>query len=192
MTILLLGLIAFLGLHVIRVVAEPWRVRQVAALGEGRWKALYSIASIAALALLIWGFSMARVNTPVVWSPPNALHYLTGLLVLVSFVLVAAAYVPGTRIKSMTGHPMTLGIKTWAFAHLLSAGTLADMLLFGSFLAWAVMVYAAARRRDRAAGTQRPDGTLARDALALGVGAVAWLAFAAGLHQRLIGVRAFG
>jgi uncharacterized membrane protein len=164
----------------------------VAALGEGRWKALYSIASIAALALLIWGFSMARVNTPVVWSPPNALHYLTGLLVLVSFVLVAAAYVPGTRIKSMTGHPMTLGIKTWAFAHLLSAGTLADMLLFGSFLAWAVMVYAAARRRDRAAGTQRPDGTLARDALALGVGAVAWLAFAAGLHQRLIGVRAFG
>jgi len=191
MTILILGLIAFLGLHSLRVVAEPWRLRTIGALGEKRWKALYSVASIASFVLLIWGFSLARASTPVIWSPPAPLHAVTAALVLVSFVLLAAAYVPGTRIQAATGHPMTLGIKTWAFAHLLSAGTLADILLFGSFLVWAVAVYAAARRRDRAAGVQRPQSTLARDALAAVVGLVAWAVFAAWLHQWLIGVRPF-
>jgi uncharacterized membrane protein len=192
MWILILGLIAFLGLHSVRVVAEPWRARQVAALGASPWKALYSVASLGALALLVWGFSLARASTPVIWSPPHALRYLTALLVLVSFVLLAAAYVPGTRIKAATGHPMTLGIKTWAFAHLLSASTLADILLFGSFLAWSVAVYASARRRDRAAGAQRLAGKASRDALALLIGAVAWFVFAGRVHEWLIGVRPFG
>jgi len=192
MAILVLGLIVFLGVHSARVFAEPWRARQAAALGELPWKALYSVVSISGFALLLWGFSLARVNAPALWSPPQPLHYLTALLVLVSFVLVAAAYVPGTRIKAATGHPMTLGIKTWAFAHLLSAGSLADVLLFGSFLAWAVAVYAAARRRDRAAGARRPEGSLARDAVATVIGAAVWVAFAARLHEWLIGVRPFG
>jgi len=192
MAILILGVIAFFGLHSLRVIAETWRVRQVAALGEARWKTLYSVVSIAALALMLWGFSLARADAPVVWTPPKPLHYLTALLVLVSFVLVAAAYIPGTRIKAATGHPMTLGVKTWAFAHLLSAGTLADIVLFGSFLVWAVAVYAAARRRDRAAGAPRPEGKLTRDALALAVGALAWFAFAARLHQWMVGVSPFG
>jgi uncharacterized membrane protein len=192
MLLLILGLIAFLGLHSMRVVAEPWRVRQVAALGPLGWKAAYSLGSIAAFVLLLWGYSQARANTPIIWTPPHALHYVTALLVLVSFVLLVAAYVPGTWIKARLGHPMTLSIKTWAFAHLLSAGSLADILLFGSFLVWAVAVYAAARRRDQAAGVPQPAGALSRDMLAVAVGAVAWIAFAAGLHQRLIGVRPFG
>ncbi len=191
MTILVIGLIAFFGLHSVRIVAEPWRVRQIAALGEPRWKSLYSLASIAALALMLWGFSLARVGAPVIWSPPKALHYVTALLVLVSFVLVAAAYVPGTQIKAATGHPMTLGIKTWAFAHLLSAGTVADVLLFGPFLLWSVAVYAAARRRDRAAGAQRPEGKWTRDMVAVVIGAIAWVAFAAWVHQWLVGVSPF-
>src|SRR5690349_15662097 len=191
MTALIVGLIVFFGLHSVRVFAEPWRVRQIAALGEPRWKSLYSLASIAALALMLWGFSMVRVGGPVVWSPPKALHYVTGVLVLVSFVLVAAAYVPGTQIKAATGHPMTLGIKTWAFAHLLSAGTLADILLFGAFLVWSVPVYAAARRRDRAAGAHRPEGKWARDLLAFAIGALAWVAVVAWVHQWLVGVSPF-
>ncbi|MBV8210090.1 MAG: NnrU family protein [Burkholderiaceae bacterium] len=192
MSVLIIGLVAFLGLHLLRVVAEPWRLRQITKLGERRWKALYSVASIASFALLIWGFVLARASTPVIWVPPMPLHYVTAVLVLVSFVLIAAAYVPGTRIQSAIGHPMTAGIKTWAFAHLLSAGTLADILLFGSFMVWAIVVYAAARRRDRAAGLQRPRGMLARDALAAVVGLVAWAVFAARLHQWLIGVSPFG
>lgn len=188
MVTMVVGLIAFLGLHLVRVVAEPWRARQIAALGQMRWKALYSIASIAALVLLVWGFSLAKVNTAVVWTPPKALHYVTALLVLVSFVLVAAAYIPHTKIKAASGHPMTAGIKTWAFAHLLSAGTVADVVFFGSFLVWAVLVYAAARRRDRAAGVVPSSGALSRDALAIVIGLVAWLAFALRLHQWLVGV----
>jgi uncharacterized membrane protein len=191
MTALIIGLIVFFGLHSVRVFAEPWRVRQIAALSESRWKSLYSLASIASLALMLWGFSMVRVGGPVVWSPPKALHYVTGVLVLVSFVLLAAAYVPGTKIKAATGHPMTLGIKTWAFAHLLSAGSLADILLFGSFLVWSVLVYAAARRRDRAAGAQRPEGKWARDMLAFAIGALAWVAVVAWVHQWLVGQSPF-
>jgi uncharacterized membrane protein len=192
MAVLIFGLIAFLGLHLLRAVAEPWRVRQIAALGEMRWKALYSVVSIGSLALVIWGFSLARVDSPILWSSPMALHYVTALLVLVAFVLVAAAYIPGTRIKAAIGHPMTLGIKTWAFGHLLSAGSLADVVLFGSFLVWSVLVFAAARRRDRASGVQPPQGNLRRDALAVVVGVAVWVAFGGRGHEWLVGVRPFG
>jgi len=211
MAVLIVGLILFLGLHSVRVVAEPWRARQQAALGEARWKMLYSVVSIGSLALVIWGFSLARVATPVLWVPPKALHSVTALLVLVAFVLLVAGYVPGTRIQAAVGHPVTLSAKTWSFAHLLSAGTLADVVLFGSFLGWSVVVFVSARRRDRAsfaaasaAATQakadsvtapaakpRPQGTLARDAVAVVIGAAAWFVFRARLHEWLIGVRPF-
>jgi uncharacterized membrane protein len=114
------------------------------------------------------------------------------LLTLISFVMLAAAYVPGNAIKAKLRHPMMLGTKVWAFAHLLANGTLADLLLFGGFLAWAVLGFRAARQRDRAAGTNYGSGTLPATLITVVVGVVAWLVFALWLHGWLIGVRPFG
>jgi uncharacterized membrane protein len=103
-----------------------------------------------------------------------------------------AAYVPGNAIKRAIGHPMVAGVKVWALAHLLANGTLADVLLFGTFLAWAVLSFVAARRRDRAAGTTYPAGPGSRTAITVVVGLVAWAVFAFALHRPLIGVAPFG
>ncbi len=106
--------------------------------------------------------------------------------------MIAAAYVPGTRIKARLEHPMVAGVKVWAFAHLLANGTLADVILFGSFLAWAILNYSAALRRDRAANVVYASGPMSRDLTAVAIGAVAWLLFTFWLHGWLIGVRPLG
>jgi len=192
MTLLILGLILFLGVHSLRIFADPWRTAQIARLGEGPWKGLYSLASIVGFVLLVWGFGPARAATVVLWSPPFWTHYVAGVLTLIAFVLIVAAYVPGTRIKSWLHHPMVLGVKVWAFAHLISNGTLADVVLFGSFLVWAIADFASSRRRDRAAGTVYPAGTFGKDAVAVVVGVVAWAVFAFWLHGLLFRVRPLG
>jgi uncharacterized membrane protein len=128
----------------------------------------------------------------VLWSPPFWTHYVAGVLTLIAFVLIVAAYVPGTRIKSWLHHPMVLGVKVWAFAHLISNGTLADVVLFGSFLVWAIADFASSRRRDRAAGTVYPAGTVGKDAVAVVIGVVAWAVFAFWLHGLLFRVRPLG
>jgi uncharacterized membrane protein len=191
MTLLIAGLLVFLGVHSVRIFAEPWRSRIQAKLGEGGYKGLYSVASIAGFALLIWGYGVARAQPTVLWVPPLATRHVAALLMLPSFVLLAAAYVPGNRIKARLGHPMVLGVKLWALAHLLANGTLADVLLFGGFLLWAVLSFRAARGRDRAAGTVRTAVGGARDAVVVAVGIAAWVAFAFWLHRPLIGVAPF-
>ena len=192
MSLLILGLIVFLGAHSLRIFADSWRSAQIARIGEGPWKGLYSLVSIAGFVLLVWGYGRARAATTVLWQPPPWTHYLAALFVLAAFVLVVAAYVRGTRIRSALHHPMILGVKSWAFGHLLANGTLADIVLFGSFLAWAIADFAAARRRDRAAGTVYPPGTAGHDAIAIAIGVVAWAIFAFYLHERWIGVRPLG
>lgn len=189
MTLLLLGLIIFLGVHSVRIAANDWRTAQIARFGEGPWKGLYSLASVAGLVLIVWGYGAARANTTTLWTPPEWTRQLTIVLTLVAFVLIPAAYVPGTRIKAWLGHPMIAGVKVWALAHLIGNGTLAGVILFGSFLVWAVVDFAASRRRDRAGGVTYPAGTLANDAIAAFVGAIAWVIFAFFLHGWLIGVR---
>ena len=148
----------FLGAHSLRIFADSWRSAQIARIGENPWKGLYSLVSIAGFVLLIWGYGRARAATIVLWQPPSWTHYLAALFVLIAFVLVVAAYVRGTRIKSALHHPMLLGVKSWAFGHLIANGTLADVVLFGSFLVWAIVDFAASRRRDRVAGTVSPCG----------------------------------
>jgi uncharacterized membrane protein len=192
MIYLILGLIVFLGVHSVRIVADDWRTAQIARMGEGKWKGIYSLLSLAGFVLMVWGFGQARQTTLVLWSPPQWTSHVAALLTLIAFVLVVAGNLPGTRMKHALGHPMVLGVKVWALAHLISNGTLADVVLFGSFLVWAIVDYASSRRRDRAAGTVYPAGVLGRDALAIGIGVVAWVAFAFWLHGWLIGVRPLG
>ncbi|MFO1301364.1 MAG: NnrU family protein [Burkholderiaceae bacterium] len=192
MTVLILGLILFLGTHSIRIVSDAWRGARVAAMGEGAWKGVYSLVSLAGLALVVWGFGLARAAPVDLWHPPVWARHAASLFTLLSFILIAAAYVPRSRIRALVGHPMVAGVKLWAFAHLLSNGRLADVVLFGAFLAWAVIAYASLRRRDRAAGTTRGAGAIANDLTSVVVGAVAWFVFALYLHGPLIGVRPFG
>lgn len=192
MTILILGLLVFLGVHSTRIVADGWRTAQLKRLGEGAWKGIYSLFSLAGFGLIIWGFGLAREQPVVLWTAPVAMRHVAGLLTLIAFVLLAAAYVPRNQIKSSMHHPMLLAVKFWAFAHLLSNGRLADLVLFGSFLAWAVVCFIAARKRDRAAGTRYAPGAAGGTATAVVVGVAVWAGFAFWLHGALIGVRPFG
>ena len=165
MTLLILGLVLFLGVHSTRIVADGWRTATIARVGEKPWKGIYSLLSIAGFVLLVIGYGAARQAPVVLFAPPVWTRHLAALLTIPAFVLLAAAYVPGNAIKRAVGHPMMAGVKVWALAHLLANGTLADLLLFGTFLAWAVLGFIAARRRDRAAGTTYPAGPGSRTAI---------------------------
>jgi uncharacterized membrane protein len=191
MILLAAGLLILLGAHSVRIVAEDWRNAQIQRLGEQRWKMLHSLVSLAGLGLVVWGFGLARTDPLVLWLPPTWTRHLAAPLTLAAFILLFAAYVPGTRLKAAIGHPMMLGMQAWALAHLLANGRLADVLLFGAFLVWAVAGFVAARGRDRAAGTRYPAIGLGRDALAAAIGFVAWALFAGFGHAWLIGVRPF-
>jgi uncharacterized membrane protein len=192
MTLLLIGLVLFLGVHSTRIFAEGWRTQMRGKLGENGWKGLYSLLSIAGFALLVWGYGQARLEPVVLWAAPRWTAHLAALLMLLSFVFLAAAYVPGNGIKARLHHPMVLGVKVWALAHLLANNTLADLLLFGGFLVWAVLSFRAARGRDRAAGTVYAPGRAGPTLVTVVVGLLAWAAFAFWAHAALIGVRPFG
>ncbi len=191
MTTLIAGLIVFLGVHSMRIVADDWRGAQIAKVGEGAYTGVYSVASAIGLLLVVIGYGQARSAPIVLWDPPLWTRHLSALLMLFSFVLIVAAYVPRNHIRPAVKHPMVLGVKIWAVGHLLANGTLADLFLFGAFLAWAVFSFRAARRRDRAFGRTDPKGTLAGDVATIVVGALLWGVFALYLHAWLIGVRPF-
>lgn len=191
MTTLVIGLLIFLGAHSVRIFAEPWRQARIAAIGPNAWKGLYSLVSIVGFALIVWGFGLSRATPVDLWMPPAWTRHFAALLNLVAFVLVAAAYVPRNRIRAALGHPMLLGVIAWAVGHLAANGRLADVVLFGAFLVWAVLDLRAARARDRADGARRAQGSLAGDLAVLVVGVGAAAVFTLWLHAPLIGVRPF-
>lgn len=186
MSILLAGLVLFLGLHSLSIVAPRWRVVQAARFGETPWKGLYSVVAAIGLGLLVYGYGLARQSPVVLYTPPAGLRHLALLVMLPVFPLLLAAYLPG-RIRAATKHPMLLATKLWATAHLLANGTLADVLLFGGFLIWAVADRISVKRR----ATVPPPSAPARpmnDMLALLGGLALYAVFVFGAHQWAFGV----
>jgi uncharacterized membrane protein len=189
MTLLILGLLIFLGLHSVSIFAPAWRDAQVAQRGENAWKGIYSLLSIVGFALLIYGYGQARQSPVVLYTPPTGLRHVALLLMLPVFVLLLAAYLPG-RIKAAAKHPMLLATKLWATAHLLANGNLADVLLFGGFLAWAVADRISMKRRSARAVPGAPAGPL-NDVIAVVGGLGLYALFVLGGHAWLIGVKLF-
>jgi uncharacterized membrane protein len=186
MNVLLLGLVIFFGVHSVSIVNDPWRDRMAAKVGEWTWKGLYALAAIAGFALIVWGYGLARLDPVVVYTPPDWLHPVAMVLLVPVFPLLLAAYLPG-RIQTAAQHPMLVATKLWAVAHLLANGTLADMVLFGAFLVWAVLDRISMKHR-----TQRPipgiPPTRANDLIAVVGGLALYAAFVLWLHGWLIGV----
>lgn len=187
MPMLILGLVLFLGVHSMAFLAPTLRARTVARLGEGAWKGSYALASLVGFVLICYGFGLARQAPVVVYSPPPWLRHVALLLMLPVFPLLAAAYLPG-RIKTAAKHPMLAAVKFWALAHLLANGMLADVLLFGGFLAWAVVDRISLKRR--AVVTAVPSAPPGRwnDAIAIVLGLAIYAVFIGWAHARLFGV----
>jgi len=198
MALFLLGLLLFLGSHSVRIVAEDWRVATRMRLGEKMYKGVYSLASIVGFALLVYGFSQIRWDNPMLWTPPTAMRHIAVLLMLLSLVLLVAAQVPNNLIKARLHHPMVLSVKVWALAHLLANGRVADLILFGAFLLWAVLDFRAARQRDRlvaeAVHDLPPEETpvFANNGRVVAIGVVVWLILLLGGHTWLFGVSPIG
>ena len=185
MAVLIIGLVVFLGVHCVAFAAPSLRSSAIARLGEGPWKGLYSLAAAAGFVLIVYGFYLARESPVVLYSPPGWMRYVTFLLMLPVFPLLIAAYLPG-RIKTAMKHPMLAAVKFWALAHLLSNGMLADVLLFGGFLAWAVVDRISLKRRVQAVPAA-PAGRF-NDLIAVVAGLALYILFIEWAHLRLFGV----
>lgn len=189
MAILVLGIIIFLGLHLIRVVAPGFRASVIESRGKGTWMGIYAILSLIGLGLIIYGFGQARSETGMLYNPPVFLRHIALLLMLFAFVFLAAGFLPAGRIAVAVKHPQILSIKIWAFAHLLANGETSSVLLFGSFLAWGVILRISLKRRERAGERVLPVfKSSTNDVLAIVIGLVGYVLFVWKLHEWLIGV----
>lgn len=189
MTIFLTGLFIFIGIHSISIIHDPWRNLMVNKIGKWPWKGLYCLVSILGLIVIVWGYGIARYDSTLLYTPPLWLQNFSLLLFLAVFPLLVAAYFPG-RIKTATGHPMLLATMLWAVAHLFSNGSLVNVILFGSFLTWAVIDRISIERRRPRPIPSAPYSSF-NDIIACVVGLVLYLAFIIWLHELLIGVPLF-
>lgn len=188
MLYLLAGLLLFITNHSIRLVAPGWRQSFIDNFGSNTWKALYSLFSLLGLALIIYGYAATRTAPQFLWAPPLWTRHAALVFTWLAFILLAAASIRDNHFKQWLGHPMYAGIKLWAFAHLMANGRAGDVLLFGSFLVWAIVGFSLSRRRDRRDGLRYPAGNIVRSMYTLGAGTIAWLVFTFWLHRLLIGV----
>jgi uncharacterized membrane protein len=190
MLFLIAGLILFFGPHSLGIVAANWRERMVMHMRPGRWKAVYSLVSAAGLTLIVLGFSQARRSPLLLYVAPAWLHDVTWIMMLPVFPLLFAAYLPG-RIRTATKHPMLAAIKIWATAHLLVNGTLPDVLLFGSFLIWAIVVRISLKRRVAARVPGVPPSRF-NDLIAIVLGLGLYALFIGYLHGLITGIPLLG
>lgn len=182
MLIFVFGLIIFFGAHVFTTQRNA-RMALIGKLGERGYKGLYTLVSLTGFILFVYGWPDASVAP--FYTPPYWLHHVTLALVPIAFIFLVAAYAPPSHLAAWAKHPMLLGVKIWAFAHLLSNGDTRSVILFGSFLAYAVFDRIAVKRRG---GPVRGAGPWRNDALVVGIGVVAAAIFALWLHPVLIGV----
>jgi uncharacterized membrane protein len=186
---LVLGLVLFLGIHLFQSLAPQARHNAIARWGPMGFKALYAAVALLGFYLLVQGYGQARLEPVVLWSPPRGLQMATILLMWVAMIFLVATYIPSNHIKAKLRHPMTLSVKVWALGHLLIKGNLADVVLFGGFLIWSVLVFRAARQRDRQSLLSAPEGKWLGTVLTVVVGTGVWAAFfMGGLHVWLVGV----
>jgi uncharacterized membrane protein len=189
--VMILGLVLFVGIHLLTT-QRDLRARFVTSLGEGGYKGFYSLVSLAGLALIVWGFASYRAaGMTYIWHPPAAFKHITEALMLPAVILVAASYIRG-RIYAVLKHPMLAGVKLWAAAHLIANGDLGSIILFGSFLGWAVFDRISLKGRTDVGAPPIPVGGVGNDLIAVVVGIVAYLALGFVFHPVVIGVPVFG
>ena len=200
MTWLILGLILFLGPHSVRIFADDWRTRTIESIGDKTFKGVYTVLTLLGFYALIVGYAEARMQPIVIWQPPVATRHVSVLLMLFGSILLVAAHIPGNHLKLRLGHPMVLSVKVWALAHLLANGNLADLVLFGAFLLWSVVIYKTSRARDRLnAEIAIGNGTeatlvakMSRTLAALVIGTLVWGGITFYLHAIVVGVSPLG
>ena len=192
MTILVLGLIIFLGLHSTRIFAEAGREKAIARLGEGPWKGIYSLLSAVGFVLIVWGFAEARYGAPALWTPLPGAQHLTIALMLIAMVLLAAYLFKQSHITAWVHHPMVWSVAVFGLAHLAANGSAADAVLFGAFLVWAAADLVSSYARDRRDGVVYPEPSSSATVGAIVVGLALWAVIAFWLHYWLFGVAPLG
>jgi uncharacterized membrane protein len=189
--LLIFGLVVFLGAHLF-VACRGQRAALIARIGEWPYKGVFSLVSLAGLILIGMGYAQYRATGWIdVWYPPRWTYYITQFLMWPASICVVAAYARGDIWRTLK-HPMLVGIKAWALAHLISNGDLGSIVLFGSFLAWAVIDRITLKRRSDAGGLPIPAGGKRNDWIAIGVGTLLYLALGLVFHPLVIGIPVFG
>jgi uncharacterized membrane protein len=201
MALLMLGLFVFLGVHSLRIISESRRTSLLELLGEKKFKGIYAVLSLLGFLVLVAGYAQARLTPQWIWMPPAAARHAMFLLMWLAFILWASTYINGNVIKQRIGHPMVVGVKVWALAHLVANGQAHQMVLFSAFLLWAVLSFRSARKRDRLALLRLEEQGLppepkapvskAANGLVLAIGTIVWMVFMAWGHKWLIGVSPF-
>lgn len=189
MALFIIGLVLFLGIHLIGPLLPDLKARLVGSMGRGGYRALFSVASLASLCLLIYGFGQARTETGILYTPPVFLAHITLLLMLIAVVVLVSAFLPAGYIATYTKHPMVLSVKIWALAHLLVNGETVQVILFAAFLAWGVILRISYKRRERRGElVVRPYKSWTYDIATVVIGLVVYGLIVMKLHALLIGV----